>query len=214
MVIVTLALAVLIPGAGRAAIILDSLVVRVYDNAGVRDADRSTALRRAAEILFGAELDVEWLTCPAHREGWACARPLGSQELIIRLINSPRQERDGTRRTFSNSVIDEAAGEGVLATVYIDQVNWLANSAKTDRTLVLGRAIAREIGHLILGTTEHAVTGLMREVWTPEEFLRNRPEDWQFTSSQLIFLQARMAHANLLRSVAKKPKAAPSRPRS
>lgn len=204
----------LMPGSGRAAIILDSLVIRVYDNAGVRDADRTTALRRAAEILFRAEVEIEWLSCPAHREGWACANPLGPHELIVRLLNSPRPMQDGARRTFSNSVIDEAAGEGVLATVYIDRVDWLASTAKADRTVVLGRSIAHEIGHLMLGTNEHTTKGLMREVWTAEELSQNRPEDWQFSSSQLILLQARLAQASSLRAASKKSKPGATRPRS
>jgi hypothetical protein len=202
------------PGASRAAIILDSLVIRVYDNAGVRDTERTAALRRAAEILFHAEVDIEWVTCPVHREGWACANPLGSYELIVRLINSPGTDQNSTRQTFSNSVIDEAAGEGVLATVYIDRVNKLATSARVDRTLVLGRSIAHEIGHLMLGTNEHTTKGLMREVWTAEELSQNRPEDWQFSSSQLILVQARLAHASSLRAAAKKQKPGTTRPRS
>jgi hypothetical protein len=36
--------------------------------------------------------------------------------------------------------------------------------------IVLGRAVAHEIGHYLLGTGEHAGTGLMRAAIHPREF--------------------------------------------
>ncbi len=214
-VVVMLAIEFLAQGTSRAAIILDAFVIRVYDNAGVKPADRSAALRHAAEILFRAELEVEWLTCPAHREGWGCAQPPTSQEIIVRLTNSPLPAQEGARRAFGHSALAGSPREGILATVYVDRVNWLAGTLTAQRNLVLGRAIAHEVGHLMLGTNEHTPTGLMREVWTPEELARNRPEDWQFSPAQIAHLQTRLAHPASLRSTARKQKAAtPPRPRS
>lgn len=216
MVGVTMALAfVVLAPVCRAAIVLDALVVRVYDNAGVRAADRSAALKQAAEILFRAEIDVEWLTCPARSESWACARPPSPQEIIVRLTNSPLPEQAGARRVFGHSAIAGTPGEGILATVYVDRVNWLAGTATAQRTLVLGRAIAHEIGHLMLSSNEHTATGLMREVWTAEELVRNRPEDWQFSAAQITHLQTRLARPAATRSTTRKPKSStPPGPRS
>jgi hypothetical protein len=50
--------------------------------------------------------------------------------------------------------------------------------------------MAHEIGHLLLGSTAHSATGLMREVWTDEELQRNRPEDWVFAEPQRNLLRA------------------------
>ena len=79
-------------------------------------------------------------------------------------------------------MIDSERGVGTLATVFVDRVLWFAAKAEVDPGLVLGRAVAHEIGHLVLGTTRHTITGLMRAVWSREELKRNRPADWQFTS--------------------------------
>jgi hypothetical protein len=49
---------------------------------------------------------------------------------------------------------------------------------------LLGRAIAHEIGHLLLRSNAHAESGLMREVWTAEQVVRNRREDWTFSPGQ------------------------------
>lgn len=55
--------------AAAAAVILDSLVVRVYDNAGLLGTERSRAIWRADSILSRADIDVEWVDCPARRFG-------------------------------------------------------------------------------------------------------------------------------------------------
>jgi hypothetical protein len=39
----------------------------------------------------------------------------------------------------------------------------------------------------------------MREIWTADELARNRPEDWQFSSSQRAALHARWASWGLAR---------------
>jgi hypothetical protein len=43
-------------------------------------------------------------------------------------------------------------------------------------------AMAHEIGHLLLGTSAHASTGLMRAIWSRDELHRHDPADWQFSS--------------------------------
>jgi hypothetical protein len=62
-------------------------------------------------------------------------------------------------------------------------VTGLARSCQVDVRVVLGRAIAHEIGHLLLGTNGHAPTGLMREIWSRETLQRGRTHDWVFTAS-------------------------------
>src|SRR3970282_1353415 len=45
---------------------------------------------------------------------------------------------------------------------------------------VLGRAIAHEIGHLLLNTNSHPEAGLMRAAWSRSELRRNATDDWRF----------------------------------
>jgi len=63
-------------------------------------------------------------------------------------------------------------------------VDWLARRAQYPRASLLGRAIAHEIGHLLLRSNAHTESGLMREVWTAEQVVRNRREDWTFSPDQ------------------------------
>lgn len=174
--------------AAAAAVILDSLVVRIYDNTSVVAAERARAISRADRILDRADVDVEWLDCPARNYGKAaamCDTPPLRGELVIRLVNAPVSDSYGPRRqALGYSLIDTSTGVGTMATVFVDRVTRLANDTRTDRSTILGRAIAHEIGHLILASHGHSDAGIMREVWTAQSLTGGRPADWLFLPSQ------------------------------
>ena len=178
-----------------AAIILDSITIRVYDSAGVSAGDRTAALKTAGAILSKAELDPIWIVCTANRDITpqpGCDAAPASHELVVRLTHSA-PTADGNRRAFGSSLIDPTTATGTLSTVYVDRVDWLASTGKANRAEILGRAIAHELGHQLLGSNDHTARGLMRETWTAEELTRNRTEDWQFSNAQRAALHARWA---------------------
>jgi hypothetical protein len=183
---------------GRAAIILNDVSVRVYDNTGLPDSVRRTSLAQAAEIFAKAEVDVGWVHCPAR-----CGRTPTPDQLILRMTRSP-----ATAVGVGSSLIDPLLHAGRLATVYVDQVDSMARRSSSDRVAVLSRAIAHEIGHLLLGNTEHTRSGLMRAVWTTEELRRNRADDWQFTPLQRTLMRARVATGDPFRWNAAVPRGA------
>jgi hypothetical protein len=167
------------------AVIDDSLLVRIYDNAGVLTTELAAALRTTHDILRRADLSVDWVQCRARRDGpvpVVCDQPLSSGDVVVRLIEGSDKET-GERRALGYSLFD-ANGVSGFATVYVDRVDWLAKRAQYPRAPVLGRAIAHEIGHLLLRSNAHTETGLMREVWTAEQVARNRREDWTFSADQ------------------------------
>lgn len=179
--------AVLMTGARipASAVIDDSLLVRIYDNAGVLVGELSSALRTTHDILRRADLGVDWVQCRARRDGpvpAVCDQPLSSGDVVVRLIESS-DKVFGERRALGYSLFD-ANGVSGFATVYVDRVDWLARRAQYPRAPLLGRAIAHEIGHLLLRSNAHTENGLMREVWTAEQVVRNRREDWTFSPDQ------------------------------
>lgn len=80
-----------------------------------------------------------------------------------------------------------------LATVYADLVTGVARGAGIDARELLGRAIAHEIGHLLLGTNQHASAGLMRAVWSRVELRRDKATDWHFLDSEAGSMRAAIA---------------------
>lgn len=209
LIVFAIAAVIFVPAGVGGAVIIDSILVRIYDNAGVVVSDLNDALKQSREILRRAEVSVDWVQCPApaRRTGpipAICDTTPGHSEIVVRLVEGAEKDRD--RRPLGQPLLDR--GTGVFATVFMNRVNRFADVAQYSRSTILGRAIAHEIGHLILGTNNHSETGLMREVWTVEQLLRNRPEDWQFSPAQTFELRSAWLAGGALAS---KSQAAPAR---
>jgi hypothetical protein len=94
-----------------------------------------------------------------------------------------------TAHLLAESLIDTRTGRGTLATIYADRVDAAALAARTNRVQALGRVMAHEIGHLLLGTPEHSSAGLMRRLLTPDDLRVADRDAWLFTSTQREYLQ-------------------------
>ena len=90
---------------------------------------------------------------------------------------------------MGNSLVT-VVGEATFATVFIDRVRAVARGAGVSERQLLGRAIAHEIGHLLLNTNTHAATGLMRATWSVAELRRHRDDDWQFDAEEAEMIRA------------------------
>ena len=93
---------------------------------------------------------------------------------------------------MGDSIIDRRSQSGVFATVYADRVSYMASRAAINPAVLLGRAIAHELGHLQLGSG-HSSAGIMRRSWTVNELRCSRPGDWQFTKEQIAVAITRPA---------------------
>ena len=74
----------------------------------------------------------------------------------------------------------------VLASVYYDNASRRAKSddAEFEIPIILGCAIAHELGHLLLGTNSHSDTGIMRPRWEPNQFRQLMMGTLLFTTTQ------------------------------
>ena len=164
------------------------VVVRVYDASGVLTGTNLTALDYARKTLEAASIDVVWRLCATPR---VCDAPLARGEFAIRIVRSPGPRQYSRLLPLGNALLDVRTGSGVLATIYVDRVEWLAHEAGADSRTLLGRAIAHELGHLLLATTTHGPVGLMRAFWSQEEVRRGHPRDWTFAPAELTAMRTR-----------------------
>ena len=158
------------------------VVVRVYDVTGMADVDRRDALDIARNALAAANVQVVFKNCGSiGPKDDSCKRPPEHGERIVRILNAPKNLPPGMGTHLGNALVDSSANGGVLATIYADRVTRVS-AGQIDRSLLFGRVIAHELGHLLLGVTAHSNSGLMREFWTDQQVRRNESSDWAFSA--------------------------------
>jgi hypothetical protein len=175
------------------------VAVRVYHSGVVTEADETRALGVAAGILAAADVTPRWIHChAAARPDAACTRPLGPGELSLRVTRTGRPMGRAQAVALGDALLGAGNAAPALATVYLERVDDLARRSHADAPILLGRAIAHELTHLLTGTGRHATTGLMRPVWRAAELARERAPDWTLDAASVTAVRARAAAAMTL----------------
>ena len=178
------------------------VVVRVYET-GIGDvALRTAAIQTAASIVEMAGVFVEWYDCTDNGRRPVCQDARRSGNFIARLMptltpSAPLRKlsiealgaQGDAEPPLGFAVVDPDTRAGKMATVFHDQVQAVARRTGVARSELLGRALAHEVGHLLLGVRGHSRSGIMRAVWTDEELTRDRSDDWVFASADRQKLQ-------------------------
>jgi len=165
-----------------------SLIVRVYDAFGVPADHLDLARVTVDRILKDAGVTVAWRPCP-------CPTPLDAGELVVRIIAASSSSEPAS---LGFSSVDLRRKAGTLATVFADRVHALAASADIeDDGQLLGRVIAHELTHLLVGTREHQRHGLMRGQWTTRDLAKQQPSDWILSGTQRTEIRQAIARRSI-----------------
>ena len=161
------------------------VAIRIYDGASVDAATRGAAMRTAADIVAGGGVSAAWQDCAGGGASRRCDLARGPRDLMIRILPGAggAPPPSPSRVVLGFAALEPASGAGVLATIYMDRVRVTARHLGLSTSVLLGRVIAHEVGHL-LGSPGHTDRGMMREVWTDAQLARDRPDDWRFTPSE------------------------------
>ncbi|HEY6506569.1 MAG TPA: hypothetical protein VIY56_01065 [Vicinamibacterales bacterium] len=178
------------------------IVIRMYDTAAIDPSVREAAMRTTKDIVEDAGIAVQWMDCSRGGADHPCQTVRSGRELVVRIMPTAAesmraQDSFSIRGTVGDrdlqlgfAAVDPAVQVGVLATMYYDRVQIVAERGGLDSGELLGRAMAHEVGHLLLRAAGHSPTGLMRAVWADEELTGNRREDWVFSPQDRRLLQA------------------------
>jgi hypothetical protein len=175
-----------------------AVTIRTYNYAQV-DYDALLNARSVVDRIFGsAGVALEWTDCrvPQRDVGAACIAPLDEgRDFIVRLMESAPDSAtaDGRIHALGTSMLDLERRSGVLITIDVLRVRAIAGGASVDMSSVLGRAIAHEIGHLLLGTALHPATGLMRGHWSHDELRGATPAYWGFSPREAAQMRRGLA---------------------
>jgi hypothetical protein len=143
------------------------VIVFVYNDARVPGDTLIRAEQQANNAFSRAGLEITWLNC-IHGTP-ACTEIGGSNHLILRI--TPNVARSISDAAFGIAFLgsDET---GRNADVFWKRAQEIQENSKVDVTLILGSVMAHEIGHLLLGSNAHAVSGIMRAHWEGNELRR------------------------------------------
>lgn len=166
---------------------LSPVTVRTFNYARLPDEHLSQA-RLTVDVIFKtAGISIRWIDCrvPQSESGAACTDTLGRRaDLLLRLTDAAPLENEARIVPLGTSMLDREQRTGVLMTVDVSSIRTIAGKASMDMTTLLGRAIAHEMGHLLLGSPQHAKSGLMRAFWSHDELRGARPSHWEFSPRQ------------------------------
>jgi hypothetical protein len=198
-----------VPLPAHAAVIPADVAVRVYDTTGIASPLRASALDTARLTLGRTGASIAWLECAARDRLKKCENAIAGGELILRIVRAGGTRRGAASGTaalrspaaplpLGDAFVDRGSQAGVLATVYLDRITALADASGASVAVLLGYAIAHEIGHLLLGNTTHSARGLMRPLWSRDEVRRGRAADWTFTDGEAQAIRGRLASTRAL----------------
>jgi hypothetical protein len=156
----------------------------VVDNYSQASAAVMARAEREADRIFGkAGFSAVWLNCFAGQSAIDtqrfCQKTVAATHVNLRILPAPVLNK------FQNSLFGFAV-HPVLASVYYEYVLRLAKTddAEFELPIILGCAIAHEIGHLLLGPDSHSGTGIMQRNWEREQLRKAMMGTLLFTSEQ------------------------------
>ena len=149
----------------------------------------------SAEMLFRAEQETArvfervgvatiWLVCHPTSQGEArheaCALPDAPTRLTIRLFSNSMANRGRLGPdVFGYALLPANEGFGLVANVYADRIRELPDGGEC-AGVILGRVIAHELGHLLLGKHAHSAAGIMHTPWIGQDLKPHQEGMMQF----------------------------------
>jgi hypothetical protein len=172
------------------------LTVAVYNDAGVTPAVLHRAEQRVASIFARANFEVVWVHCihASAEDALACNRIDPPEHLVLRII--PDAASFISDAAFGIAFLSPD-GAGKYSDVFWKRAEDLHATSNLDLGSTLGSVMAHELGHLLLGSNAHAVSGIMRAHWEGEELRRIAMGTLLFTPQQarLMRRKARLFEA-------------------
>ena len=164
------------------------LTVRVYAYTEVSARAMAGAQEEVADLFQRAGVRIAWQGCRSAsepREDPACGPNAGTAEVLVRIVEKP---------LAGGGYGNEALGRAIpplYATVYGHAIVEVSKAVTAGPGQILGLAIAHELGHLLLGPDSHCPVGIMRAVWSRQDFEDASQRALRFTAQQMRQIERR-----------------------
>jgi hypothetical protein len=174
-----------------------TITLRVYDYVRVDRPGLLAAESEASAILAQAGLEARWVDCPtspAEFDNYPdCQSAWKATDFVLRVLPKAMVDLRAKWQEALGSTPECGGVATCTSSIFYERVTGLAQGANATLPVLLGRAMAHEIGHLLLGANSHSRTGIMRAFWSGRDLgLDGRPY-LLFTPEQSRHMKSRLA---------------------
>jgi hypothetical protein len=182
-------LAVLAAGEPGAVI---QLRVSVFNSSPISSSTIERAEGEAGHVLRDAGIEAIWLNCPQEISQEAsrgrCSEASFPSHLHLRVLRVSH----GLKVSTVGISFSAEDGRGCYADLFYEPIQQLEAETHVSKPVILGHAMAHELGHLLLGTNSHSPSGLMRAHWTREDLSNASVGNLRFSKEQGLKIRSRL----------------------
>jgi len=186
----------------------DTIVIRLHNYAAVPKQVLERTQAEAGRVFGQMGVEFHWVDCPTSRTNLGpyagCLQTRGLNTIDLNLL--PRRMAELANQSDRTLGLTPISKEGELVTitaVFVDLVKERASRGLASVSQLLACAIAHEIGHILLRTSGHSTTGIMRGFWTPKDLQQIAQGYLLFTPQEAQSIQknlTKLAWTNLFGS--------------
>jgi hypothetical protein len=141
-----------------------TISIRVFNRSGVSADMVANGEKQAGDALRRAGIDVVWVNCAKGTQ--ECSQRPTPTSLVLTILNHGNKL---VNEDVLGLAVQDDAGFGTYFYVFEDKLNEITGTIHIYPPLLLGNAIAHEVGHLLKGSHSHSATGIMSSRWHRRE---------------------------------------------
>ena len=168
------------------------VTVSVYNYAGVSTEIMARAETEARRVFLRAGVHTTWLTCLVRKEvvPQDC-QTVDATHLVLKILPHALNAKVRDRSDVLGAAIVDESGSSYYAYVFYERVQGLAKERRLGSAL-LANVIVHELGHLLLESNSHAVSGIMSGHWSGEELRKISEGNMFFHASESSVIRDRL----------------------
>lgn len=174
-----------------------TITLRVYDYVRLDRPRLLAAESEATAILAQAGIEARWMDCPKSQAEFDnypdCQSVWRANDFVLRVLPKAMVDSRTKWQDALGSTPECGRAGTCTSNVFYDRTIRLAEGASATLPVLLGRAMAHEIGHLLLGANSHSRTGIMHAFWSGGDLSLAARPSLLFTSEQSRQMRSRLA---------------------
>jgi len=174
--------------------------VSVFNSSRISSSTIEQAEGEARRVFRNVGVEALWLNCPQENSPEAFLSRCSELSFPSHFRVWIHPVSHGLKvSTVGISFMGED-GRGCCAELFYEPIQQLEKDTLVSPSIILGYAMAHELGHLLLGANAHSPTGLMSAHWTPEDLTNATKGRLRFSKQQCLKIRRRLTTPETLQT--------------